>query len=132
MGLDIDFNSTEVSSPFSLEFDADGNIDSGTSTKGKGSIARSEHIRLAVAAVVTQVLANGNLLITGSQEVRVNHEVRVLTIAGIVRPQDIEADNTISYDKIAEARISYGGRGPINEVQRPAWGQRLFDVVTPF
>ena len=88
-----------------------------TSASGTGSIDRSEKLHLSIAAVVTEVLPEGNLLISGSQEVRVNHEVRVLTIAGIARPYDIGESNTIAYDKIAEARISYGGRGKISEVQ---------------
>ncbi len=85
--------------------------------KGTGSIDRSEKLHLSIAAVVTEVLPEGNLLISGSQEVRVNQEVRVLTIAGIVRPYDIADNNMISYEKIAEARISYGGRGKISAVQ---------------
>ncbi|NNE24981.1 MAG: flagellar basal body L-ring protein FlgH [Rhizobiales bacterium] len=132
VGLGYGFNSSVSPEPFSLELDGSGQTNSATSTKGKGSIARSENIRLAVAAVVTRVLPNGNLLIKGSQEVRVNHEVRVLTIGGIVRPQDVTGENTISYDKIAEARISYGGRGRLDDVQKPGWGQRIFDAVTPF
>ncbi len=127
LGFNYDFDSSERVAPYSIELDGDGEIKSGTSTKGKGSIARSENIRLAVAAVVTDVLPNGNLVIKGTQEVRVNHEVRVLTVAGIVRPQDVTGENTIAYDKIAEARISYGGRGRIDDVNRPGWGQRLYD-----
>ena len=132
LGLGYDFSSSASPDPFNIELDGSGNVTSKTSTKGKGSIARSENIRLAVAAVVTNVLPNGNLLIKGSQEVRVNHEVRVLTIGGVVRPQDVTGENTISYDKIAEARISYGGRGRLNEVQRPGWGQRIYDALSPF
>lgn len=108
------------------------NISNNTSTNGKGSIDRSEKLRLAVAVVVTEVLPNGNFLISGSQEIRVNYEVRVLNIAGIVNPLDISSNNTIPYDKIAEARISYAGRGRLNDVQQPAWGQRLYDVVAPW
>lgn len=107
-------------------------LDSDTETKGKGAIARSEDIRMSVAAVVTDVLANGNLVIQGSQEVLVNHEMRVLTITGIVRPSDIGAANTVSYERIAEARISYGGRGRLTEVQQPGWGHQLIDNVLPF
>jgi flagellar L-ring protein precursor FlgH len=99
--------------------EAAGDLDMGgeASSKGEGSIDRSEKLNLSIAAVVTEVLPDGNLLITGSQEVRVNHEVRVLNIAGIVRPLDIAKENVISYEKIAEARISYGGRGKISAVQ---------------
>ena len=110
----------------------DSSINSGTSTKGQGAITRSESIELLVAAVVSDVLPNGNLVISGTQEVRVNFELRVLSVAGVVRPRDIATDNTISYDKIAEARIAYGGRGRIPEVQQPGWGQQLYDLISPF
>ncbi|WP_153772064.1 flagellar basal body L-ring protein FlgH [Labrenzia sp. CE80] len=112
--------------------DADLGLDSGSSSAGKGSIDRSEEIEFSVAAVVTDRLPNGNLVIAGSQEIRVNYEMRVLNIAGIVRPRDIQSNNTIPYDKIAEARVSYGGRGRLSEVQQPGWGQQIFDDVTPF
>ncbi|WP_119308940.1 flagellar basal body L-ring protein FlgH [Cohaesibacter haloalkalitolerans] len=117
---------------FGEDGDAEFGVDSKSSTKGKGAINRKEEIDLQVAAVVTQVLPNHNLVISGSQEVRVNAEVRVLNVEGIVRPRDIAADNMITYDKIAEARISYGGRGRITEVQQPAWGQQIYDRVVPF
>lgn len=109
-----------------------GSVDSNSKSKGKGEIDRSEKINLSVAALVTDILPNGNLVISGSQEVRVNFEVRVLTIAGVVRPQDISRENMVPYDKIAEARVSYGGRGRLSEVQQPGWGQQLFDIFTPF
>ncbi|MGE0212594.1 MAG: flagellar basal body L-ring protein FlgH [Parvibaculaceae bacterium] len=118
--------------PAKIPTEGEASVNSKSESKGEGSIDRSEKIELSVAAVVTDILPNGNLLISGSQEVRVNFEVRVLTIAGIVRPQDITRDNTVTYEKIAEARISYGGRGRISEVQQPAWGQQLFDIFTPF
>lgn len=100
--------------------------------KGTGGVARSESIDLLVAAVVREVLPNGNLIIQGTQEVRVNFELRELTVAGIVRPRDVATDNTISYERIAEARISYGGRGRLTEVQQPAWGQQIIDIISPF
>jgi flagellar L-ring protein precursor FlgH len=111
---------------------ADGNINSETDTQGTGATNRSEAIDLSMAAVVTQVLPNGNLMISGSQEVRVNAELRILTIAGIVRTADIGPRNTISYDRIAEARVSYGGRGRLTEVQQPGYGQQFLDIVSPF
>lgn len=115
-----------------LSATADAAFNGGTKTEGKGAITRSEHIDLLLAAVVTDVLPNGNLFISGSQEVRVNFEVRELAVAGVVRPRDISTDNTVSYDKIAEARISYGGRGRITEVQQPGVVHQIFDIITPF
>lgn len=106
--------------------------DSKTKTKSEGGIERSEKIDIQVAAVVSDVLPNGNLVISGSQEVRVNFEMRVVNVAGIVRPVDISAENTIAYEKIAEARIAYGGRGRLTEVQQPPWGQQLVDDVLPW
>lgn len=106
--------------------------DSDTATQGKGTTSRAEKLTLLVAAVVTGILENGNLVISGSQEVRVNHELRILNVAGIVRPQDVDANNTISYERIAEARISYGGRGRLTEVQQPPVGQQAVDLYAPF
>ena len=107
-------------------------LGSESSSGGKGSVDRKETIKLAVAAIVTQVLPNGNLVISGSQEIRVNFEKRVLTVVGVVRPEDISATNRINHTQIAEARISYGGVGQISDVQQPRYGQQLFDVVFPF
>lgn len=126
LGLDGDWNGVKGA------VSAKGDIGSATSTNGAGATERSENIVLSVAAVVTGVLPNGNLMISGSQEVRVNAELRSLTIAGIVRPSDIGPDNTISYERIAEARISYGGRGRITEVQQPGYGQQFLDKVLPY
>lgn len=105
---------------------------SNTDFEGSGATIRSETISLSVAAMITAVLPNGNLIIRGSQEVRVNSELRVLNIAGIVRHSDIGPDNTVSYERIAEARISYGGRGRISEVQEPPYGQQILDKFLPF
>ena len=104
---------------------------SDTDTQANGKTKRSERLTLRVAAVVTGILENGNLLISGSQEVRVNHEMRILNVAGIVRPQDVNADNTVSYERIAEARISYGGRGRLTEIQQPPVGQQVVDLFSP-
>jgi len=99
---------------------------------GSGSVDRSETINIRLAAIVLQILPNGNLAVAGRQEVRVNGDLRELQVAGVIRPEDIRADNTISWDKIAEARISYGGRGTISDVQQPRYGQQIFDIVFPF
>jgi flagellar L-ring protein precursor FlgH len=106
--------------------------DSTSSSDGKGSVNRSEALQTNVAAVVTQVLPNGNLVVEGKQEVRVNFEVRELVVAGIVRPEDIQSDNTIDSTKIAQARIAYGGRGQLTDVQQPRYGQQVLDVLLPF
>src|SRR5215470_14088052 len=106
--------------------------DSTASSDGKGSVNRQEALLTNVAAVVTQLLPNGNMVIEGKQEVRVNFEVRELIVAGIVRPEDIESDNTLDSTKIAQARIAYGGRGQITDVQQPRYGQQVLDVILPF
>lgn len=105
---------------------------SSTSSQGAGAVTRAEKINLTIAAVVTAVLPNGNLVIQGTQEVKTNNEVRQLTITGIVRPDDISAANTINHTQIAEARISYGGRGDVTRVQKTPAGQSLVEKFSPF
>ncbi len=144
-------NSSSTSRDSSLEFNAtntanltwnkfstqstgqlDPEIQSTTSAAGQSAISRSEALTLLVGAVVTSVLPNGNLIVSGRQEVLVNFELRELLVSGIIRPRDIATDNSISYDKIAEARISYGGRGRAMDVQQPGWGQQLYNKLSPF
>ncbi|MEL6118746.1 MAG: flagellar basal body L-ring protein FlgH [Pseudomonadota bacterium] len=107
-------------------------ISSNASSAGDGSVRRQEELTLRVAATITQVLPNGVLEIQGVQEVRVNFELRELLVSGFVRPEDISRKNEITYDKIASARISYGGRGQITDVQQPRYGQQILDVILPF
>ena len=99
---------------------------------GRGNTARNEEIKVNVAAVVTQVLPNGNLVIEGHQEVRVNFEVRELYVAGVARPVDITPANTIEHDQIAELRVAYGGRGQITDVQQPRYGAQVLDIILPY
>lgn len=107
-------------------------INSSSSSAGDGSVKRNEKLTLRVAATVVDVLPNGVLSITGSQELRVNFELRELLVSGYVRPADISRQNEITYDKIASARVSYGGRGQITDVQQPRVGQQVLDAVLPF
>lgn len=103
-----------------------------TNNAGDGEIDRKEQINLRVAAVITQVLPNGNLVLYGRQEIRVNHEVRELAVKGVIRPEDVNPTNDVTWDKVAEARIVYGGRGVLSDVQQPRYGAQLFDIVFPF
>ena len=107
-------------------------VNSANNNAGTGQIQRSEAVTLRLAGVVTQVLPNGNLVVAARQEIRVNSELRELQVTGVVRPQDIASDNTVTHDRMAEARISYGGRGQLTDVQSPRWGQQMMDIVLPF
>jgi flagellar L-ring protein precursor FlgH len=107
-------------------------MDSRSGNDGRGSVARSEKMRMDVAAIITQVLPNGNFVIQGRQEVRVNFELREVVVAGIVRPEDITPGNSISHDKIAELRVAYGGRGQITAVQQPRYGAQVLDILMPY
>lgn len=106
--------------------------DADSSYKGNGKVSRREKLTLRVAATVIDRLPNGTLHIQGSQEVRVNFEMRELTVSGFVRPEDIGRSNEIAYDRIAGARISYGGRGQISDVQQPRYGQQIADIILPY
>ncbi|MBP7721230.1 MAG: flagellar basal body L-ring protein FlgH [Alphaproteobacteria bacterium] len=120
--------------PFPQAIDNTNLVEGGadSSSTGSGSIDRKEEVELQLAALVTQILPNGNMVIAGKQEVRVNFEKRILSIDGVIRPQDITINNTVSYEQIAEARITYGGQGHISDVQQPRYGQQLYDVIFPF
>lgn len=105
---------------------------SANSNVGTGQIQRQEQVTLRLAGEVTQVLPDGNLVVVASQEFRVGNELRVLRVSGVIRPEDIASDNTITSDRMAEARIAYGGRGELSAVQGPRWGQQALDIVAPF
>ncbi|WDI31544.1 flagellar basal body L-ring protein FlgH [Hyphococcus flavus] len=105
---------------------------SNNASSGDGTIKREERITLRIAATVIGELPNGHLAISGSQEIRVNYELRELLVGGIIRPEDIARNNTITYDKIADARISYGGRGQISDLQKARYGSQILDMISPF
>jgi flagellar L-ring protein precursor FlgH len=107
-------------------------LSSDSKSSGDGSVKRSEKLTLRVAATVVDVLPNGVLAIEGSQELRVNFELRELLVSGFARSEDISRQNEITFDKIASARVSYGGRGQITDVQQPRWGQQVMDAVLPY
>ena len=107
-------------------------VNSSSNASGKGQVKRNEAISLKIAARVIEVLPTGHLMITGRQEVRVNFELRDLQIVGLIRPEDVTRNNDITYDKMAEARISYGGRGHLTDVQQARYGQQVLDMISPF
>jgi flagellar L-ring protein precursor FlgH len=105
---------------------------SSNNNTGTGQIQRNEAVTLRLAGIVTQVLPNGNLVVAASQEFMVNSELRDLRVTGVIRPQDIASDNTVLHDRMAEARIAYGGKGQLTELQRARWGQQMMDILMPF
>ncbi len=107
-------------------------LNSGNNNTGTGQIQRTEAVTLRLAGIVTQVLPNGNLVIAARQEFLVNSELRELQVTGVIRPQDIASDNTVLHDRMAEARIAYGGKGQLTDLQRARWGQQMIDVLMPF
>ena len=107
-------------------------LNSANSSVGSGAIQRREQVTLRVATTVVQTLPNGNLVVAGRQQVRVNSELRDLAVSGVIRPQDITRENTIAHDRLAEARITYGGRGTLSDVQAPRYGQQFLDIILPF
>jgi flagellar L-ring protein precursor FlgH len=108
------------------------NVGSTATSTNAGSTGRTETLTTTLAAVITQVLPNGNLVISGRQEMRVNFEMRELTIQGIIRPEDLSTSNSVNYQKIAEARIYYGGRGVASELAQPRYGHEVLDILFPF
>jgi flagellar L-ring protein precursor FlgH len=108
------------------------NVSGQSNHDGKATMNREEQVNLQVAALVMQVLPNGNMVVQGHQELRVNYEVRELQLMGVIRPQDISSTNSVDYSKLAEARISYGGRGQLIDIQQPRYGQQLLDIVQPW
>ncbi|MEJ0010238.1 MAG: flagellar basal body L-ring protein FlgH [Alphaproteobacteria bacterium] len=127
LGLEKPFKKLTGANPSSL-INASGN----SQTDSTGTIDRKETINTQVAALITQVLPNGNLVIDGSQEILVNYEIREVGVKGVVRPQDINSDNTVDSSQVAEARITYSGRGQISDIEQPRWGQQVLDAISPF
>lgn len=107
-------------------------ISSGNNNVGTGQIQRNEAVTLSLAGVVTQVLPNGNLVVAARQEFRVNDELREVRVTGVIRTQDITSENTVQSNQIAEARIEYGGRGQLTDIQTSRWGQQVMDILLPF
>jgi len=130
--IDAFFGAANVLPPGAMKLNPNVAMESQSSYDGDGSVKRNEKLTLRVAATVVEVLPNGQLVIQGDQEVRVNYELRDLQIVGIVRPMDISRYNEIPYDRIAGARISYGGRGQLSSAQQPRYGQQVIDRYLPY
>ena len=130
LGFETKFAKNNLPAGFSPT--AAANFGNTHATDGTGTLNRSETVSLTFAAVVTQILPNGSMVILGRQEVLVNSEIRELEVSGVVRPGDIDATNTITHDKIAEMRVAYGGRGTLSSLQQPRWGTQLWDILFPF
>lgn len=94
---------------------------------GQGRTSRAGMVSAVVSARVVQVLSNGNLLVEGSKQVVINEETEILTVSGMVRPEDIAADNTVPSTRLADAKISYSGRGVDSNASRPGWFSRFLD-----
>jgi len=107
-------------------------MNSDSTSTGDGTMKRTETIRLKLAAMIVQVLPNGNFVIKGTQEVRVNYDLRQLSIQGVIRPEDILNNNSISYEKVADARVNYGGKGTMSDIQTPRYGDQILDAIMPF
>ncbi len=126
------FGAAGVLPPGALKLNPNIDIGSQSDFAGDGTVKRNEKLTLSIAATVVQVLPNRQLVIQGDQEVRVNYELRDLQVTGIVRPEDISRYNVVPYDRIAGARISYGGRGQLSSAQQPRYGQQVVDQVMPY
>lgn len=101
-------------------------------TEGDGAVDRSETVAITIAAVITQILPNGNMVIFARQEIKVNFELREVMVTGIIRPEDIDSSNSISHEQIAEMRVAYGGRGTLSDLQQPRYGTQIIDIIFPF
>ncbi|MBN2420155.1 MAG: flagellar basal body L-ring protein FlgH [Deltaproteobacteria bacterium] len=99
---------------------------------GSGSTSRGDNMKASITARVIDTKPNGNLYIKGTREIRVNSEIQIIVLSGVIRPADISPDNTILSSYIGEAKIEYLGSGPISDKQRPGWLTRAVDTVWPF
>lgn len=102
------------------------------SHEGKGSIENSDRVTGRIGARVVKVLDNGNLVIEGRRTVLVNSDTQIITLSGVVRPDDIAADNTVHSNQIADAEVQMVGRGILSEAQRPGILYRILDWLRLF
>ncbi len=103
-----------------------------TKFDGTGETKRENQFTATIACRVIKVLPGGLLQVEGARETRVNDEVQYIVLSGLVRPMDVDADNTVKSTQLANARLAYYGEGSVADKQKPGWFVRLMDNVWPF
>ncbi|HUO81172.1 MAG TPA: flagellar basal body L-ring protein FlgH [Steroidobacteraceae bacterium] len=129
-------NDTTLSAPMfagKVPLNGDTTLGAKRAFTGNGTATQQNALTGSITAVVTEVLPNGNLLISGERALQLNQGEEFVRVQGVVRVVDVQADNSVTSDRIADARISYNGQGVIDDANKQGWLARFFaSPVTPF